>query len=192
MTSDASPRSLTGFLLVATPALSDSEFAHSVIYLCAHTPEDGAMGLVVNKRLSHPGQDALFDQLGIEPAPSKRRIGVCKGGPVEDERGFVLHSPDWTSDSSVVVDAERTLTASLDILRDIADGSGPRDVLLAIGHASWAPGQLEEELIRHSAWMVAPATQALVFGGDHAGKWRRALASINMDPLTLTGAVGHA
>ncbi|MBO1360830.1 YqgE/AlgH family protein [Acetobacter sacchari] len=183
---------LTGRLLVATPALSDSDFARSVIYICAHSTEDGAMGIVVNRRLSQPAFDDLLLQLDIAPAPPRRRVSLCAGGPVESMRGFVLHSSDWSGDGSMTVDEGVSLTASLDILKDIAAGSGPRDALLALGHASWAAGQIEEEIARHSAWLVAPATRDILFGVDHTGKWRKALAGINIDPLRLAPFVGNA
>jgi putative transcriptional regulator len=183
--------SLTGRLLIAMPALVSSPFAQSVIFLCAHSAEDGAMGLVVNRRLSQPGFDELLEQLGVAPVPPRRRITLCAGGPVENSRGFVLHSADWTGDGSLVVDDGIVLTASLDVLKVIADGAGPRNALLALGHATWAPGQLEEE-IQQNAWLSAPSNDGIVFGPDHDSKWRRALASLNIDPIRLSSVVGHA
>ncbi|GBQ70363.1 transcriptional regulator [Ameyamaea chiangmaiensis NBRC 103196] len=184
--------SLTGFFLVASPALADSDFAQSVIYLCAHSEEDGAMGLVINRRLPQPGLADVLTQLGIEPAPPRRIISLCAGGPLDGTRGFVLHSSDWSGDGSLSVDDTITLTASLDVLREIADGSGPRHALLALGHAAWEPGQLEEEILTHNAWYIAPANEAILFGNDHTVKWRRALATIDLDAGQLSGAVGHA
>jgi len=184
--------SLTGCLLVASPTLADSDFAQTVIYLCAHSTEDGAMGLVINKRLSQPGLTDVMDQLGIEPTPPRRLISLCAGGPLENARGFVLHSSEWTGDGSLTVNDEVTLTASLDVLREIADGAGPRNALLALGHAAWEPGQLEEEILKHNAWYVAPASEAIVFGTDHSVKWRRALAAIDLDAGRLSTTVGHA
>ena len=183
--------SLTGRLLIAMPALVSSPFAQSVIFLCAHSTEDGAMGLVVNRRLGQPGFDELLEQLGVEPVPPRRRITLCAGGPVENSRGFVLHSADWTGDGSLAVDDGIVLTASLDVLKVIADGAGPRHALLALGHATWAPGQLEQE-IQQNAWLSAPSSDGIVFGADHDSKWRRALASLNIDPIRLSSVVGHA
>jgi len=182
---------LTGRLLVAMPALVSSPFAQSVVFLCAHSAEDGAMGLVINRRLSQPGFDELLEQLGVAPVPPRRRITLCAGGPVENSRGFVLHSADWTGDGSLSVDRGIVLTASLDVLKVIADGAGPRQALLALGHATWAPGQLEEE-IQQNAWLSAPASETIVFGTDHDSKWHRALGSLNIDPIRLSSAVGHA
>ena len=182
---------LTGRLLIAMPALVSSPFAQAVVFLCAHSTEDGAMGLVVNRRLSQPGFDELLEQLGVAPTPPRRRITLCAGGPVENSRGFVLHSADWTGDGSLAVDEGIVLTASLDVLKVIADGSGPRQALLALGHATWAPGQLEEE-IQQNAWLSAPSSDKILFGADHESKWRRALASLNIDPIRLSNRVGHA
>ena len=182
---------LTGRLLIAMPPLVSSPFAQSVIFLCAHSIEDGAMGLVINRRLSQPGFDELLEQLGVTPVPPKRRITLCAGGPVENSRGFVLHSADWTGDGSLAVDDAIILTASLDVLKVIADGGGPRHALLALGHATWAPGQLEEEM-QQNAWLTAASSDAIVFGPDHDSKWRRALASLNIDPIRLSSAAGHA
>jgi putative transcriptional regulator len=182
---------LTGRLLIAMPPLVSSPFAQSVIFLCAHSIEDGAMGLVINRRLSQPGFDELLEQLGVEPTPPRRRIALCAGGPVENSRGFVLHSADWTGDGSLAVDDAIVLTASLDVLKVIAEGAGPRHALLALGHATWAPGQLEEEM-QQNAWLSAPSSDAIVFGPDHDSKWRRALASLNIDPIRLSSATGHA
>lgn len=184
--------SLTGHLLIAMPSLAESGFDRSVIYVCAHSADDGAMGIVVNRRLSQPPLEDLFSQLDIAPTPPRRRIGMCAGGPVEMGRGLVLHSSDWNGDGTLAIDGDVSLSASLDVLRDIASGEGPRDALLALGHAGWAAGQLEEELTRHSAWLVAPATREIVFGTDHATKWRKALAAINIDPLRLASFTGNA
>ena len=189
---DADPdASLTGYLLIAMPSLMDRTFQQTVIFLCAHSPQDGAMGLVVNRRLVEPGFDDLLAQLDIEPAPPKRRIALCSGGPMESSRGFVLHSSDWTGDGSLTVDDGIVLTASLDVLREIADGQGPAKALLALGHATWSPGQLESE-IRQNAWLPAPSSDAIVFGTDHDRKWRRAMAMVGVDPLRLVGGVGNA
>ncbi|GBQ27505.1 transcriptional regulator [Gluconacetobacter sacchari DSM 12717] len=190
--SPTSADSLTGSLLVASPALADTPFARTVIFLCAHVPGEGAMGLIVNRRLPQPGLDDVLERLGIDPVPPRRRIALCAGGPVDGGRGFVLHSSDWAGDSSLTVDDGTTLTASLDVLRDIADGAGPRNALLALGHASWRDDQLEDEIIRRNAWLPAPPSDEILFGLDHSTKWRQALATINMDPLHLSHHVGHA
>ncbi|WP_338332775.1 YqgE/AlgH family protein [Acetobacter sp. LMG 32666] len=184
--------SLAGMLLVATPMLGGTLFGQSLIYICSHTPDGGAMGLVINKRLPRPDFDDLLEQLQIEPVPPARRIGLCAGGPVEEGHGLVLHSAEWSGQDSLRITDNVALTSSMDVLQDIAQGGGPQDALLAMGHAGWAAGQLEQEILQHDAWLVVPATRELIFGMDHTVKWRRALASINIDPARLSGQTGHA
>jgi putative transcriptional regulator len=181
---------LTGQLLIAMPAMEDPRFSQSVIYLCAHTPE-GAMGLVLNRPLQRPKFDDLLRQLEVAPAPPARRITLCAGGPMDNARGFVLHTTDWTGEGSLRVDDTVALTASLDVLKAIAEGHGPREGLLALGYAGWGPGQLDAE-IQQNAWLSVPADETIVFDGDHDTKWRRALGKLNIDPLLLSGAAGHA
>ena len=181
---------LTGQLLIAMPAMQDPRFTQSVIYLCAHTA-DGAMGLVINRPLARPSFDELLRQLEIAPVPPARRIRLWSGGPVDGGRGFVLHTADWTGEGSLRVDEALALTASLDVLKAIAEGGGPREGLLALGYAGWGPGQLDTEM-QQNAWLSVPADEALVFAGEHDSKWRRALASLRIDPLSLSSAAGHA
>jgi len=183
---------LTGQLLLAMPQLLDDRFAHSVIYVCAHTPE-GAMGLVVNRPLAEPSFPDLLRQLSIDPVPPAREIRLCAGGPVEHARGFVLHTTDWSTLSTLQVDDRLALTANLDVLKAIASGGGPRHGLLALGYAGWGPGQLDEEMQQNS-WLNAPLSDPeLIFGDDQIDMWRRALALLRIDPLLLaSGPAGHA
>jgi putative transcriptional regulator len=181
---------LTGQLLIAMPAMADPRFAQSVIYLCAHTPE-GAMGLVLNRPLKRPSFEDLLRQLEVAPLPPARRIRLCAGGPVDNARGFVLHTTDWTGEGSLRVDDGLALTASLDVLKAIAEGGGPREGILALGYAGWGPGQLDAE-IQQNAWLSVSADETIVFDGDHDTKWRRAFAKLNIDPLLLSDAAGHA
>ena len=181
---------LTGKLLIAMPAIGDDRFAQCVIYLCAHTA-DGAMGIVVNRPLGAPSFEDLLKQLEIAPNPPTRRIGLCAGGPVEKARGFVLHTADWTSEASLLVDDGLALTASLDVLKAIAGGGGPREGILALGYAGWGPGQLDAELT-NNIWLSAPSDETLVFDTEHDSKWLRALAMLHIDPLQLSSAAGHA
>ena len=182
--------SLTGQLLIAMPAIDDERFAQSVIYLCAHTDE-GAMGIVLNRPLRKPTFEGLLRQLDVAPTPPARRIQLCQGGPVDHARGFVLHTADWTGDGSLRVDEHVALTASLDVLKAIAEGAGPREGLLALGYASWGPGQLDAEM-QQNVWLSAPAGLELLFDTAHDTKWRRALASLRIDPLLLSGVAGRA
>lgn len=181
---------LTGQLLIAMPAMTDPRFSQTVIYLCAHTPE-GAMGLVLNKPIQRPSFDDLLKQLEVAPTPPARRIRLCVGGPVDNARGFVLHTTDWTGEGSLRVNDALALTASLDVLKAIAEGGGPREGILALGYAGWGPGQLDAE-IQQNAWLSVAADETIVFDGDHDTKWRRALGKLKIDPLLLSGAAGHA
>jgi putative transcriptional regulator len=181
---------LTGQLLIAMPTMTDPRFTQSVIYLCAHSG-DGAMGLVLNRPLVRPTFDDLLRQLEIAPVPPARQIRLCAGGPVDNARGFVLHTADWTGEGSLRVNDVLALTASLDVLKVIAAGGGPREGLLALGYAGWGPGQLDTE-IHQNAWLSAPADETLLFDNDHDTKWRRALAKLRIDPVMLSNIVGHA
>lgn len=182
--------SLVGQILIAMPAMTDPRFAGTVIYICDHT-DKGAMGLVLNRPLEAPSFEDLLRQLKVTPTPPARTIRLCNGGPVDTARGFVLHSTDWTGEGSLRVSDDVALTASLEVLKVIAGGGGPRRGLLALGYAGWGPGQLEDE-VRQNAWLTAPATDALVFDAAPETKWRRALAELGIDPLLLSGAAGHA
>jgi putative transcriptional regulator len=181
---------LTGQLLVAMPQMLDERFAKSVIYLCAHT-EDGAMGLVVNKLLENIDFPDLLDQLDLSPAPGGDDIRVHFGGPVESGRGFVLHTSDYVQDETMVIDDQIAMTATTDILRDIAEGDGPRNSLLALGYAGWGPGQLDTE-IQANGWLSVAADDTLVFGTDPDTIWKDALAKMGIDVSMLSGDAGHA
>jgi putative transcriptional regulator len=181
---------LTGQLLIAMPAMADPRFSQSVIYVCAHTPE-GAMGLVINRPVVKPTFEDLLKQLKVAPHPPARQIRLCAGGPVENARGFVLHTNDWTGNESLRVNENLALTASLDVLQVIAGGGGPRECVLALGYAGWGPGQLDQE-IQQNAWLSSPADESLLFDADHDTKWRRAFAKLHVDPLLLSDTAGHA
>lgn len=244
---------LTGRLLVASAVLAGTEFAQTVIYLCAHSPETGALGLVLNRKLAHPDMEELLKQLDVTPNPPKRAIRLGTGGPMEPGRGFVLHSPGWQPDEKAEENPEENaegqagqkttgaaqggvqesgpktaqetgaqkgvqpkkarpkevahtepsalpetegnvadISANLEILRALAAGEGPENAVMFLGHAAWAPGQLEEEIVHGNAWFIAPATEALVFGSDTARKWENALTSIGLTPAALTQGVGEA
>jgi putative transcriptional regulator len=146
---------------------------------------------VLNKPLLGRSFEELLKQLQLEPRPPERSIRLVHGGPVEGGRGFVLHTTDWASDGSLQVTGDLALTASVDILKAIAGGGGPRRGVLALGYAGWGPGQLEEEFQRNS-WLSVSPDEALLFGEDAGGKWRQAMAKLNIDPLLLSDAAGHA
>lgn len=188
---------LDGQMLVAMPGMTDQRFARSVVYLCAHS-KDGAMGLIVNqkaRRIRFPDLLVQLDVINADEAiamPTRGGIQVLKGGPVETQRGFVLHSPDFHIDDTTLAITEGvSLTATVDILRAIASGEGPDRAVLALGYAGWSPGQLEVE-VQHNGWLTCPADADLVFGTDLETKYARALRKIGIDPAMLVATVGHA
>lgn len=187
---DRPENSLAGQLLVAMPGIGDERFNRSVIYLCGHS-EDGAMGLIVNKPVDDITFPELLEQLGIEGDPDQQ-IRVLFGGPVETGRGFVLHSTDYNATGSTLqVSDEIGLTATLEILEQIAKGEGPKRSLLALGYAGWAPGQLEEEILSNG-WLHCRPSPDLLFGTSDETKWERALAELGIDPAQLSGDAGRA
>lgn len=189
---------LDGQLLVAMPGMPDSRFSRSVIYLCAHSAE-GAMGLIVNQPAPNIDFPDLLAQLEIIPSGSAitlpkaaEALKVLRGGPVETGRGFVLHTADFTIDNSTLpVDSGICLTATVDILRAIARGEGPRKAVLALGYAGWGAGQLESE-IQDNGWLHCPADRELLFDSGFETKYERALRKIGVDPGKLSTAAGHA
>ena len=181
---------LPGQLLIAMPSMTDPRFEKSVIYMCAHNA-DGAMGLVINRAIDSLTFPELLQQLEIDPAAGNDSVRVLFGGPVEQARGFVLHSPDYLQDASLVVDENVALTATIDILRAIAEGKGPANCLLALGYAGWGAGQLDSE-IKSNGWLSVDADVDLVFGCDLDEKWDRAMAKIGIDPRMLSDDAGHA
>jgi putative transcriptional regulator len=173
------------------PQMLDERFARSVVYICAHSDEAGAMGLVVNKVLGSLTLGELFAQLEIASSGPATSSPVHFGGPVDVGRGFVLHTCDYNEDATLVVNDRIALTATLDILRAIAQGRGPRKSLFALGYAGWAPGQLDAE-IQANGWLSVAADDAIVFDLDYDGKWRRALAKLGIDLSMLSTDAGHA
>lgn len=189
---------LNGQLLIAMPTMTDKRFARSVIYMCTHTA-DGAMGLIVNQRAKNISFPQLLQQLGIVTSkaadsvpPEIRLKDVFVGGPVDTKRGFVLHSADYHATSNTLtIDKQISLTATIDILKAMAEGNGPDQSMLALGYAGWAPGQLEAE-IQHNGWLHCPADPEIVFGHDIDLKYDQALARIGIDLSHLVSEAGHA
>lgn len=181
---------LAGQLLIAMPGMRDPRFDKAVIFMCAHN-SDGAMGLVVNRALESLTFPDMLEQLGIDPLDTSDQINVHFGGPVESGRGFVLHSRDYLQEATMVVDDDVALTATVDILKVIADGEGPRQSLLALGYSGWGPGQLDSEIMSNG-WLHVAADNELVFGDNLEGKWEQAMGKIGVDPRMLSDDVGHA
>jgi putative transcriptional regulator len=194
------PARRSGFLddqfLIAMPGMKDDRFARSVIYICAHS-EDGAMGLIVNQAQQMMFPDLLVqlgvlkDEDAIRLPPSARDFVIRNGGPVDRSRGFVLHSDDYVVESSLPISDQICLTATVDILRAISVGRGPRRALMALGYSSWSPGQLEAE-IADNGWLTCPADADTLFDPDIERKYERLMAAIGIDPNRLSQFAGHA
>ena len=188
---DLTATSLAGKLLIAMPDMADARFARSVIYICAHSDE-GAMGLIVNKPQSQINFADLLDQMDIPHDADTPKVAVHFGGPVENGRGFVLHSGDYQSGLGTVQAADGIgMTATLDVLEDIAAGRGPDQAFLALGYAGWGPGQLENE-IRQNGWLTCDARADLIFDRANDSKWAGALKLMGIDPVMLSSSAGHA
>lgn len=181
---------LEGQILIAMPSMSDPRFKKTIILLCSHN-EEGAMGIVLNKDLNVLTFEDLLEQLNIESNYAARETGVHFGGPVETERGFVLHSTDKIHETSIVIDKDIALTATLDILQSMAVGTGPSSSFFALGYAGWGPGQLERE-IQDNGWLVVDADRELVFSQELEGKWTAAIQKLGFDPGLLSSDLGHA
>lgn len=195
------PSYLDGQLLIAMPTMTDPRFARSVIYMCAHS-EEGAMGLIINQTASNISFPDLLDRLEIFPDTSDEdfenvellNIPIHVGGPVETGRGFVLHTSDYfVEDTTLKIGNEICLTATIEILKAIASGEGPRNSILALGYAGWSPGQLESE-IQSNGWLNCPATTDIVFADadEETDKYNQALAVLGVDPSHLVASAGHA
>ncbi len=181
---------LEGKLLVATPLIMGDVFQHSVVYLFAHNPH-GAMGVIINRPLEMVHFATLFQQLGIEMSPRMRDLTIYHGGPVEENRGFVLHSADWRAGDTLVGKNGIAITASTSVLREIAAGGGPAERMLTVGYARWAPGQLEAE-IEANSWITVSGTPELIFRTDDDAKWALSAKSLGVDMARYSTLSGRA
>ncbi|HEV2560846.1 MAG TPA: YqgE/AlgH family protein [Rhizomicrobium sp.] len=183
---------LEGKLLIALPGMPDPRFERSVIFMCAHSLQTGAMGLIINKRIEGLNFRDLVQKLEIRTAPATPDFPVLYGGPVETGRGFVLHSADYAStESTLPVTGDISLTATLDILRAIAEGHGPGKSMFALGYAGWGAGQIEDE-IRSNGWIHCDADPALLFDAELDSKWASALQKLGIDISALSANAGRA
>lgn len=190
-TTDVSEMDLNGKLLIAMPGMGDPRFANSVVFMCAHSDE-GAMGLIVNKTTDELRLRDLLEQLDIKRGDDARDLPVHFGGPVEHGRGFVLHDYGYHSSISTLdVNDDFAMTATMDILEDLAEGRGPSHNIVALGYAGWGPGQLESEL-GQNAWLTVDADKAIVFDTPDATKWEAALKKLGIDALALSAEAGRA
>jgi putative transcriptional regulator len=189
---------LVGRFLVAAPSMPDERFQKSVVFICKHD-DDGALGIIVNNKVEDLPLGQVYKQLGIEVSPAAAERAVLFGGPVQTSRGLVLHSADYKREETLLIEGGMALTASLEILKDMAGGSGPKEAWLALGHSGWAPGQLDLEM-QDNAWLVVDGDAALVFDVDFAAKWQRALDRLGskggpggrFDPASFSHQSGRA
>lgn len=188
---------LQGQFLVAMPNMGDSRFERTVVYVCAHS-RDGSMGFVINRTLEKPTIPDFLAQLNVITEEERKRLPprlvrspLYNGGPVEPGRGFVLHSPEYTAETTMVIDEAVSLTATLEILRAISLGRGPRQAFVALGYSGWASGQLEEE-IAANGWLTCNADAGLIFDREEETKYERALRNMGINPMLLSGQTGHA
>ena len=198
MASEQDASYLDGQMLIAMPGITDPRFQRTVIYLCAHS-EEGAMGIVVNRQADNISFPELLERLEIMPEGEQITLPdqasdfrVHVGGPVEMGRGFVLHTSDYfATESTLPIDETIGLTATLDVLRAIASGDGPRQALLALGYSGWGPGQLEREIV-DNGWLHCDADETLIFGEDLDNKYDTALAKLGISSSSLSSEAGHA
>jgi len=192
MNQPADSEFLSGRLLIAMPGIGDPRFERSVVFLCAHD-EEHAIGLAVNRPVDGLTLETLFEKIGVD-RPIRRVASepVLVGGPVERERGFVLHTDDYLCEGvSLPVRDGLALTTTRDVLQALAGEAAPRRALLALGYAGWGPGQLERE-VRQSVWLVCDPDEALLFGDDHEHKWAHALQKLGISPAMLAMEGGRA
>jgi len=182
---------LEGKLLIAMPGMCDPRFEKSVIFMGAHSHE-GAMGLIINKPIDGLSFQELMTKFDIGVSPGGTEPRILFGGPVQTGRGFVLHTADYTSqDNTLRVTSEICLTATVDVLRAIAEGHGPRKAILALGYAGWGTGQIENEILANG-WIHCDADEALVFDTPYNSQWKTALAKIGANISGLSAEAGRA
>jgi putative transcriptional regulator len=180
---------LTGKMLIAMPGAGDPRFKDSVILICAHTKEQGAMGLVLNKSLHYLTFQDMAQQMGVKPKPSLEKIHLFEGGPVESNRGFVLHSPDYSHENTIPVTNTISMTATADIIRAIALQQGPKDHFIALGYSGWESGQLEAEMMMHG-WLVAKPCDELIFDIPTEMRWQHLLQVMGLEPHRMNNGIG--
>jgi len=192
-TIDRSNEGLLGNLrnqfLIAMPSLNESIFSHTITYICDHS-DDGAMGLVINQPLGI-NMSEIYQQLECTDVDHHRDEAVLCGGPVQPERGFILHTPDQRWESSLAVSEDIMLTASRDIIDAMSRNQGPEKFLVALGYAGWDAGQLEDE-IANNAWLTLPAEANILFDTPIEQRWSAASKSLGIDLNLISGIAGHA
>ncbi len=188
--SSSSPEWLTGRMLIAMPGMGDPRFERSVIYMCSHSPS-GAMGLIVNRLFGDADFPMLLEQLNIKASGPIPDIPIQFGGPVEMGRGFILHSSEYSGDGTTKIDDSVAVTATTEIIQDIANGKGPARALMILGYAGWGSGQLEDEFKRNG-WLTTQMDEEILFDRNLDSKWERAMAKIGITPAMLSETQGSA
>lgn len=181
---------LEGRLLVSTPLVHGDIFSNAVIFLFAHNPS-GAMGVIVNKPVENIHSAALLQQLGIKVSANSKNIDILHGGPLEEYRGFVMHSSDYKASDTIEYDGGISMTSSVNVIKEIAAGKGPEKHFLSVGYAGWAPGQLEAE-IEANSWITIEANHNILFDTDHYAKFGVAAKSLGVDMSRFSTDIGHA
>ncbi|HEX7763088.1 MAG TPA: YqgE/AlgH family protein [Cellvibrio sp.] len=186
---ELTPGSLRDHFLIAMPGLNDSSFAHTVTYICEHS-EQGAMGVVINMATPMLLKE-IFEQMALSDQSELGEQIVMSGGPVQPERGFVLHSPDSKWQSTLEISPDVSLTASRDIIAALAEGRGPKHSLIALGYAGWGEGQLEAEIAANS-WLTVPADKDIIFNTPLEQRWTAAAQALGIDVNLIASTAGHA
>ncbi len=184
------PLTLQNHFLIAMPALADFNFSHAVVYVCAHN-EEGAMGIMVNRPLMDLKLGEVLAQLDIESDKSDLvNRTVYLGGPIQTERGFIIHPAGETWQSTLITGAGLSVTSSQDILMALVEGQGPQEFLVALGYAGWGAGQLEEE-VANNFWLTVPADPRILFETAYQNRWEQAVTSLGIDISNLSSDTGH-
>ena len=181
---------LTGQLLISMPSLNDERFFKTVIYLCAHS-KDGAMGIIINKKIDYDLYPDLLQQLGIDKPLGNKKLFIRYGGPVESGRGFILHSDEIMQKDTLSIEKGVALTSTAEFFEDLSEGKGPRNSILALGYAGWSPGQLENEILSNS-WMTLQTDSSFLFDDEVSNKWLNAYKLLGIDPNKLSYQSGRA
>ena len=181
---------LTGQIIVSMPSLEDERFYKTVIYMCAHSSE-GSMGIIINKKIDYDLYPDLLEQLGIDKPLNNKKLFIRYGGPIESGRGFVLHSDDMLRKETLNIDKGVALTSTAEFFDDLSIGKGPKNSILALGYAGWAPGQLEAEILQNS-WMSLQVDTSFLFDNEVSRKWTQAYKIMGVDPNNLSFQSGRA
>ncbi len=182
--------SLKGHFLIALPNLHDPNFSRTVTYICEHN-EHGSMGIIINRSASMQLSDILEHMELSSPVPATASLPILAGGPVQEDRGFLLHHPAKLWASSLQISADIAITTSLDLLEALAQNEGPEEVLIALGYAGWGPGQLEKEL-QEDSWLFGPASREILFHTPLEQRWQAAAALAGIDLSLVSSVGGHA